>query len=131
MNILHVTAAVFRNNDQVLIARRSPDQPQGGKWEFPGGKIREGESPEACIVREISEELGVSIDPPEFFMESRHRRTDGELRLHVFFAHSPDPHFQLRVHDRILWIKPKELLALDLLEADIAVAQTLEKKFSP
>ena len=60
--MIEVIAAIIRNNNKTLIARRRPNKHLGGYWEFPGGKIENGETPEECLVREIKEELGVSIN---------------------------------------------------------------------
>ena len=53
-----VTCAIIENNDKILIARRAKGQKLPGKWEFPGGKVEEGESPEECLKRELEEEFG-------------------------------------------------------------------------
>jgi 8-oxo-dGTP pyrophosphatase MutT (NUDIX family) len=55
----NVTAAVIYNNGKVLLTRRAPGEKHAGWWEFPGGKIEEGETPEQCLARELTEELGI------------------------------------------------------------------------
>ncbi len=62
-----VTAAVIRRGDKFLIAQRKKGSHQGMKWEFPGGKVEKGEHPEACLEREIREELGVDIEVRDIF----------------------------------------------------------------
>ncbi|GAB6157839.1 hypothetical protein JCM39194_10390 [Desulfotomaculum varum] len=57
-----VTAAIIINDGKVLIAKRAENQKLAGKWEFPGGKIESGETPEECLIREINEELGINIE---------------------------------------------------------------------
>ncbi|EAX47152.1 NUDIX hydrolase [Thermosinus carboxydivorans Nor1] len=62
-----VTAAIIINDGKVLIAQRAENQKLAGKWEFPGGKIESGETPEECLIREINEELGINIEVNDFF----------------------------------------------------------------
>ena len=65
-----VTAAIIINNGKVLIAQRAEKQKLAGKWEFPGGKIEFGETPEECRKREIKEELGINIEVNDFFVKA-------------------------------------------------------------
>ena len=65
-----VTAAIILKDNKVLIAQRSPDDKLANKWEFPGGKIEHGESPQECLKREIREELDFEIEVLDFFAES-------------------------------------------------------------
>lgn len=65
--MIDVVAAVIENREgRILIARRKPDISLGGYWEFPGGKVEEGESPSDCLVRELREEMDMQIEPGEF-----------------------------------------------------------------
>ncbi|MCW7754554.1 (deoxy)nucleoside triphosphate pyrophosphohydrolase [Desulfobotulus sp. H1] len=125
---MDVAAAVFTCRDKVLIARRAPGQNHGGQWEFPGGKIRNGESPMACLHREIQEELGVTIHQTSFFMNSQWSYPSATVNLFVFIVHSFSPTFHLHVHDATQWVMPCELETFDLLEADIAVAKALQNQ---
>ena len=59
---MSVVGAIIRRRDTVLVARRSPERSAGGLWEFPGGKVEPGESPQQALVREVHEELGVDIE---------------------------------------------------------------------
>ena len=65
-----VTAAIIIKDNKVLIAQRAPDDKLANKWEFPGGKIKPGETPQECLKREIREELDVDIEVLDFFSES-------------------------------------------------------------
>ena len=57
-----VTCAILEKNGKILIARRAPDQKLDGKWEFPGGKVEDGESPAECLKRELAEEFGIQAE---------------------------------------------------------------------
>ena len=71
--IIKVAVAIITNsNNEILISRRSADQHQGNKWEFPGGKVEEGESVENALAREIKEELGIEILSSEHFTDIDH-----------------------------------------------------------
>ena len=71
MAMQKVTAAVIEKDGKILIARRKRDDSQAGKWEFPGGKLEAGETPEACLKRELREELGIETEVGAFFCSSR------------------------------------------------------------
>ncbi len=122
--MIDVTCALIRNEDGLVLAmRRGQGMSNAGKWEFPGGKTREGEDHEDCIVREIDEELGIciiitgSLDPVE------HHYGDREIRLIPFLCETLASKPELREHDDYRWMKPEELAMLDMTAADIFVAQ--------
>lgn len=60
-----VAAGILEKDNRILICRRRADQPHAGKWEFPGGKLEPGETPEAALIRELREELGIEAAAPE------------------------------------------------------------------
>jgi len=77
MSTIHVAVAVIINeDDQVLIAKRSADQYQGNKWEFPGGKVEDAENSQEALCREIQEELGIQIQSAELITDIIHQYTD-------------------------------------------------------
>ncbi len=65
-NLLVVAAALINDNNEVLLAQRPAGKRLAGKWEFPGGKVEAEESPEAALVRELHEELGIEIEPERY-----------------------------------------------------------------
>jgi 8-oxo-dGTP diphosphatase len=109
----------------VFIARRAKGQNCAGGWEFPGGKIEGGESPEHCLQRELQEEFAIEAEVGDFFAESIYEYPQGAIRLLAYFVipHSMD--FKLRVHDEYRWIKISDLLSCGLLPADIPIAEKL------
>lgn len=122
--ILYVTCAIIVANERVLAARRALNRSQGGLWEFPGGKIHQGESAEECILREIAEELGVTVCIIDRLPDNVHHYTDKSVCLIPFVckpANNTD--FQAIEHAEIRWCTDEELYALDWCAADIPVLQ--------
>lgn len=121
----HVAAAIIIRDDRVLVTRRGPGQKMAGLWEFPGGKLEAGETVQACIVRELAEELSVSCVAGDVFIENLHIYDGIAINLigvHVTLA---SDHLELSVHDEARWVGPDELLQLDLAPADRPIAQKL------
>jgi len=83
-----IAVAVVRRGDEVLIGRRPQGQPLAGLWEFPGGKVREGESPSEAAARECREETGLDIRVGPLHLEVDHTYRHGRVRI-CFFAASP------------------------------------------
>jgi mutator protein MutT len=81
-----VTAAIIQRNDFVLLARRSCGQKLAGFWEFPGGKVEVGETPESCLVRELDEELGIEVEVHRKFAESLHQYDHGDFRIIAYIV---------------------------------------------
>ena len=122
-----VIAAIILKEGKVLIAQRAQGQNLAGKWEFPGGKVEPGESPEECLVREIREELGIKIEVDEFFGESVYRYDTVVIKLLAYKAVYVDGEYKLTVHSQIKWVKPDELDNYDLAPADIAFVKKLKE----
>jgi len=124
MNLKVVTAAVVISNKTVLLARRAPGQSLDGYWEFPGGKIEEGESLHECLKRELFEELGVQaeVEKDEFCIV-RHQYDKGEILLVGLIAYLRSHSFTLTVHDKAEWVPLDDLLSYKLAPADIPIAE--------
>lgn len=126
MKIIPVTCAVIFHQGKVLAAKRSESMDLPGKWEFPGGKIEEEESPEACLVREIKEELGVQIKIVSTLPPNEHSYSSGKIiRLIPFTATLKTFDFRLLEHAEISWLGEKELFAVDWAAADLPVMHYL------
>jgi len=111
-----------------LIAQRAEDQRLAGKWEFPGGKIEPGETPEECLIREIEEELGIKIEVDKFFAESIYRYDIGTIKLLAYKARWIDGECKPAVHSQIKWVKPNELENYDFAPADISIIKKLKEE---
>lgn len=118
-----VALALQRESDQrYLLARRSPGSSGAGHWEFPGGKIEEGETQTEALVREINEELCFKLDPSQLYYVASHhfkypRRT---IHLHLWKLRIKNlPNFSLNEHDQISWCTREEMKTYDISPADI------------
>jgi 8-oxo-dGTP diphosphatase len=124
-----VAAAIVFHDQHVLVARRAPGQQVAGKWEFPGGKLEAGETPQQCIVRELAEELSITVEPGDTFTESLFEYPGGAINLIAVLADAADRDVALRVHDAVQWLAPGELLTVELAPADIPIAVEVSRRF--
>ena len=125
---IDVAAAVFIQNGSVLVARRAPGQHLESKWEFPGGKIEENETPEECLHRELEEELGVKVEVGDYLGKSLFSYPNKNIRLLAYYVELLSGDFSLSVHDKITWVKIEDLPSVDLAEADIPISSILQKE---
>lgn len=125
-----VAAAIALREGEVLLARRAPGQSLEGYWEFPGGKVEDGESLQECLVREIYEELNVTAIVGEVYAESIYHYTKGSIRLVGLLTDIPHAHYELTVHDQIEWVSVSRLAMYELAPADIPIAEKLMEEFS-
>jgi 8-oxo-dGTP diphosphatase len=95
------------------------------KWEFPGGKIQSGETPEDCLCRELLEELGVTARVGQALPPSTHRYPDFTITLYPFLCTLESGELTPHEHEEIAWMKPQDLLCLDWADADRPVVNAL------
>jgi 8-oxo-dGTP diphosphatase len=125
-----VTAAIILKDNTVLIAQRAPCENLAGKWEFPGGKIEPGETPQECLKREIREELDVDIVVSDFFDESIYAYHSGTIKLMAFWCKWISGEFTLKVHSNLAWVNRHELDLYDFAPADIPLVEKLKAVMS-
>jgi 8-oxo-dGTP diphosphatase len=113
-----VVCAILVRDGLVLAAQRSATMRLPLKWEFPGGKIEAGESPEGCLHREILEELGVRLTVRRQLPPSRYLYPQLAVVLYPFVCTIAAGEITLREHAAALWLPPDQLLRLDWAEAD-------------
>ena len=121
-----ITCAIIKKEEKILIARRAAGQKLAGKWEFPGGKVEDGESPEECLKRELEEEFGIQVEVREFITSNQHHYDHIDLELIAFRVKYVSGEFTLTDHDIIEWVAPVELLNYDLAAADVPIAKKLK-----
>jgi mutator protein MutT len=130
MRRFDVGAAIIWNGSEVLITRRRPGDHQGGRWEFPGGKRHAGETIEACLIRELREEIGVAVAVGPLWRALTHVYPDRSVTLHFHFCRilggQPRP---VDVAE-IRWESPRALPHLEFVEGDIPVLPDLIRDLS-
>ncbi len=93
------------------------------KWEFPGGKIDRGETPAACLKRELTEEMGIRIETGRALSAVSHRYRDFSVKLYPYICAIAGGEIVLHEHRAVAWLKPEDLAALDWAEADYPVIE--------
>lgn len=121
-----VTCALIIEKGSVLVTQRSRQMPHPMKWEFPGGKVKENEKPEACIRREIREELSIEISVKKELPTVKHHYGSKALDLIPFICQHLEGIIELAEHHTYRWVPVDELEELDWLEADVEVVRLLK-----
>ncbi|MCM2357268.1 MAG: (deoxy)nucleoside triphosphate pyrophosphohydrolase [Geobacteraceae bacterium] len=124
MKHIHVTCAIIEKEGMVLAAQRSATMSMPLKWEFPGGKIDPGESPDLCLRRELMEEMGISISIGRELSPNTHQYPTFTVTLYPFVCAIQSGEITLHEHAAITWLPPQELHLLDWAEADIPVIES-------
>ena len=127
---LVVAAALIDADGRVLIADRPVGKAMAGYWEFPGGKVGDGETPEQALVRELKEELGIitsvgCLSPLAF---ASHSYDDFHLLMPLFMCRVWQGTPQPREGQQLAWVKPHELRSYKLLPADVPLVPVMEER---
>lgn len=126
---IEVTCALIMNGEKVLVTQRSEEMPHPLKWEFPGGKLHRGETPERCVKREIREELGIGIYVWELLPSVKHSYGRESIKLIPFVCQWVEGEIELAEHLSYQWVRLHELDQLDWLEADLEVVELLKDRY--
>jgi len=124
-----VTCAIIVKQNKTLISQRGEKTDHPYQWEFPGGKLMRGETPENCIIREISEELGIEIGIQDSMIAIQHDYGFKQIELIPFICQIKSGAIKLNEHIDCKWISFEELFNTDFSEADkklIQMAENLE-----
>ena len=119
-----VAAAVIEQGGKVLLARRAEGRMKGF-WEFPGGKLRAGESVQACLAREIREELGLVVEVGSEVARNVHAYAWGAIELIALRAKALSGRLAPKDHDAVEWVDTARLLEYALAPADIPIAKAV------
>ena len=125
MKRIEVTAAIFRRNGRIFLCRRGEGGSCATLWEFPGGKIEQGETPEECLIRECREELQIDIAVDSLYDQFDYDYPDKALRFYFFNARILSGEPQLQVHTDSHWLWPRELTQYDACPADKGLIERL------
>jgi mutator protein MutT len=110
----------------VLVAKRDAAQHLGSAWEFPGGKIEDGEDPEAAALRELREETGLEATSAESLLVFVHDYPDRRLRFHAFLVREASGEVKIDGNRRWAWVTPGELGDLTMPDANRAIVRALK-----
>ena len=123
---VHVVGAIIENeNKEILCALRGPEMTLPNYWEFPGGKIEEGESKEEALVREIDEELGCKIEVLQHVDDTTYEYEKVIVRLETYLSRIIGGTPKISEHAEIKWVPRKELNTLNWAPADIPAIEKL------
>ena len=122
-----VVAALIWDGNRFLACQRPAHKKRGLLWEFVGGKVEAGESRETALIRECQEELGVTVNPQDVFMEVTHEYPDITVHLTLFNAVITDGTIQLFEHADARWITAEEIPQFVFCPADEEILQRIIK----
>jgi 8-oxo-dGTP diphosphatase len=117
--MVKVTAAIIVENAKILIAKRKPTIKLANLWEFPGGKIESGETPEQCLQRELYEEFEIDVEVGEHLGTITHKYDFGAIELMAFKTRVISGEFILNDHVRVAWVAAKDLGGYEFAPADL------------
>ncbi len=121
-----VAAALILRGGTVLICQRRADQPMAHKWEFPGGKMEQGETAEQALARELDEELSIRAEIGSRILHLRHTyRSGGAVDLQFFVVHSFEGELRNNIFQELRWCELRNLPAYDFLAADRSLIRDL------
>lgn len=127
MTIYHSIAGIAKKGDLILIAKRKAGGSLSLKWEFPGGKLEPGESPQDAMVREWDEELKVAVTTGKFLCSGNFHHNGKDFELSAYEVHLQSEDFTLLEHTEIRWETLETIAAMDLAESDRGLLPQLMK----
>ena len=123
--VLEVCCGIIEESGKMYAFRRGGRMKMPGKWEFPGGKVESSEELENTIMREILEELKVSISVQDFLVQVYHEYPDFRLKMDTFICKIENGEPTLTEHIDLKWLFPSELSTLDWAAADLPIVEKL------
>lgn len=129
-NPIRVVGAVFHDGERFLACRKKPGKPLEGHWEFPGGKIEPGESPEQALAREIREELNLIAEVGQKVTTTTYEYDFATIELTTFFCTLVDGDLRLTDHDDTKWVTSTEAAHLTWAPADIPAVEAIASSHS-
>lgn len=127
MKTVRVVAAVIRKDDKIFATQRGYGEFKDG-WEFPGGKIEEGETPEQALAREIKEELDTEIQVGELIGTIEYDYPKFHLSMDCFWCEIMQGGLELKEHEAARWLSKEELYSVDRLPADVGVVERVKEE---
>ena len=127
MKTVRVVAAVIRKDNKIFATQRGYGEFKDG-WEFPGGKIEEGETPEQALAREIKEELDTEIEVGKLIDTIEYDYPKFHLSMDCFWCEIMQGGLELKEHEAARWLSKEELYSVDWLPADVGVVEKIKKE---
>ena len=124
---IHVVAAIIRDNDKIFSTQRGYGEFENG-WEFPGGKIELGETPEQALKREIKEELDTKIEVGDLIDTIEYDYPDFHLTMHCYWCFVKLGSLELNEHKAAKWLTKNQLYSVEWLPADVTLISKIEKE---
>jgi 8-oxo-dGTP diphosphatase len=129
-NPIPVAAAIFLRDDHVLLAQRPPGDPLEGLWELPGGTVKEDETPEACLQRELAEECGVAASVGHKYAASSYVHPHATVTLIAYLIDDWSGEIVAHEHSEIRWVNLREARRLPLAPADVPIITRLQHEYA-
>lgn len=126
MKTIKVVAAIIIHDNQIFATQRGYGEFKDG-WEFPGGKIEEGETPQEALAREIKEELDTEIEVKDFLETVEYDYPEFHISMDCFFCTIKSGELVLKEHEAAKWLTTETLDSVDWLPADQALVQSIKK----
>ena len=114
----NVVAAIIKNDNKYLIVQRNKKKHLGLKWEFPGGKVQENETFEQALLREIKEELNITINIHEKIAEEKYKDDKIDIILYYYSCSLKSGNMKLNEHEDFSWVGKKDFNKYDFAEGD-------------
>ena len=127
MKTVRVVAAVIRKDNRIFATQRGYGEFKDG-WEFPGGKIEDGETPEQALAREIKEELDTEIQVGKLIDTIEYDYPKFHLSMDCFWCEIMQGGLELKEHEAARWLSKEELYSVDWLPADVGVIERVEEE---
>lgn len=127
MKTYHVVAAIIKQDDKIFATQRGYGDYKDG-WEFPGGKIESGETPKQALVREIQEELAITIEVDRHIVDVTYDYPQFHLEMRCFLCSIVDGTPRLLEHEAAKWLSIEDIDSVDWLPADVLVVDALKQQ---
>ena len=128
VKVIKTVAGVIKNeNGEILCTLRDQGKYDyvSFKWEFPGGKVEDGETEEQTLIRELHEELEIDVKINKFFYQVEHDYPDFHLSMALYDCDLISKEIKMNVHKGLKWLAPQDMMTLDWAPADIPVAELI------
>ncbi|MBT1443995.1 8-oxo-dGTP diphosphatase MutT [Shewanella sp. JM162201] len=125
---VHVAVGIIKRSQQVLLAKRHGHLHQGGKWEFPGGKVEAGESTTAALIRELKEEVDLNVSSSAPFMQISHDYPDKQVFLDIHLVEDFSGDARGVEGQEVAWVDISELHKLEFPDANTPIVDKIQKE---